>query len=134
MYFAEFFSGFAWAGFNLVSTNFIYDATTSRNRTAYLAYVNAAVGIASGLGALAGGMLIGHIPRLMGSAIISMFLLSGALRLLVAIAFLPHIHEMRRPRGISAADLFHIMLGGRSPHRLAHQGRAQHHLHGHREP
>ncbi|MBI4234052.1 MAG: hypothetical protein HY686_06385, partial [Chloroflexi bacterium] len=131
--FVQFYSGLVWAGFNLASTNFIYDATTARNRTSVLAYFGAGVGIASSLGALAGGLLIRHLPALAGSAILSMFLLSGVLRLLMALAFLPHIHEVRSVRRIPAAELFHIMLGGRTVHRPASHGRVHHLLHGHRE-
>ncbi len=132
--FAQFYSGFAWAGFNLVSINLLYDATNPSNRTAYFAYYGTMTGIASFLGALVGGLVISHVPRLMGSAILTMFLLSGVLRLLAAVAFLPYIHEVRRVRTIPATELFHIMLGGRVVHRPAHNGRTHHHLHGQREP
>ena len=99
-----------------------------------MAYFNAGVGIATSLGALTGGLLIDYVPPLLGSAILSMFLLSGGLRLLAAAAFLPHIQEVRRVRAIPAAELFHIMLGGRAAHRPAHYGRMHLSLHGHREP
>jgi MFS family permease len=130
--FVEFFTGFAWAGFNLLSANFIFDATTPRNRTTYLAYFSAAVSMATALGALTGGLLIEHMPKLMDSAILSMFLLSGCLRLLLAAAFLPHIQEVRRVRSLKAAELFHIILGGRTVHQPVHHGRFHHHMHGHR--
>jgi MFS family permease len=130
--FVEFFTGFAWAGFNLLSTNYIFDATTPRNRTTYLAYFSAGVSIATALGALTGGLLIEHMPKLMDSAILSMFLLSGCLRLLLAAAFLPHIQEVRRVRSLRAAELFHILLGGKTVHQPVHHGRFHHHFHGHR--
>ncbi|MFA4837462.1 MAG: MFS transporter, partial [Dehalococcoidia bacterium] len=130
--FAEAYTGLVWAGFNLVSVNFIYDATTAHNRTAYLAYFATGAGIATSLGALAGGFLIPHMPMLKGSTILSIFLLSGILRLLVAAVFLPRIQEVRRVREIPAAELFHIMMGGRSVHRPAHRGRMQINFHGHR--
>jgi MFS family permease len=34
---AQIFSGFAWAGFNLASVNFVYDASEPENRTKYIA-------------------------------------------------------------------------------------------------
>lgn len=129
----ELFTGFAWAGFNLVSTNFVYDATSAHNRTAYLAYYSAGASIASGLGALAGGLLIPYVPAFMGSTILTMFILSGALRLLVALVFVPRIQEVRRVRQIPATELFHILLGGRSVHQPASHGRAHHHLQSHGE-
>lgn len=125
--FAEIYTGLVWAGFNLVSINFIYDATSPQNRTSYLAYFSAGAGIAVSLGALTGGFLTPHMPEFRGSAILSMFLLSGILRLLVAAVFLPRIQEVRRVREMPATELFHIMLGGRSMSRPAHRGRM--HLH-----
>ena len=130
---AELFTGVAWAGFNLVSTNFIYDGTSPHNRTAYLAYYSAGASIASGLGALAGGLLIPYVPAFLGSAILTMFVLSGALRLLMALAFVPRIQEVRRVRQTPATELFHILLGGRSMHQPASHGRALHNLHSHGE-
>ncbi|MBM3133215.1 MAG: MFS transporter [Chloroflexi bacterium] len=121
--FAEFYTGLAWAGFNLVSVNFIYDATPAHKRTAYLGYFNAGAGISTSLGALTGGFLIAHIPTFNGSAILGMFLLSGILRLSMAFLFLPHIKEVRRVRTVPSAELFPIMMGGRVAHRPAHQGR-----------
>lgn len=130
--FAELCSGLAWAGFNLVSINLIYDSTTAHNRTAYLAYFSAGGSIASSLGALTGGLLIGHLPALKGSTILSVFLLSGILRILVAAVFLPQIKEVRRVRSIPSTQLLHIMLGGTPVHRTAFQGRIHLHWHGHR--
>lgn len=131
--FAQFYSGVVWAGFNLASVNFIYDATTPRNRIAYLGYFSAGVGVATGLGALAGGVLIYYVPALLGSTVLSVFLVSGVLRLTVGALFLPHIREVRRVRAISSAELFHIMLGGGSVYRPAHHGRMHFRLHGHRD-
>ncbi|MBI4313107.1 MAG: MFS transporter [Chloroflexi bacterium] len=133
--FAQFYSGVVWAGFNLVSVNYIYDATTPENRLAYLGYYSAGVGVAVALGALAGSLLLRFLPPIMGSAILSLFLVSGLLRFLTGLAFLPFIREVRRVRTIGAAELFHILLGGSAVHRPAHLGRLHVHLrlHGHRD-
>lgn len=131
--FAQFYSGLAWAGFNLVATNFIYDATNERNRTTFLAYFSAGSAVATSLGALAGGLLIGHLPVFMGSAILTMFLVSGILRLVVAGLFLPRINEVRRVSAIPSVEVFHIMLGGRVVHKPAALGRVHHHFHWRRE-
>ncbi|MBI4216391.1 MAG: MFS transporter [Chloroflexi bacterium] len=129
--FVEFFTGLAWVGFNLASSNFLFDATTSRNRTAYLAYVGAGMGLSSALGALAGGLLISLVPPLVtGSAIITVFIISGILRLLAGLVFLSRVHEVRSVRQVASAELFHIMLGGKTAHRPAGYGRLHHHLQG----
>ncbi len=129
----QFYSGIAWAGFNLVSSNFLFDATTSQNRTAYLAYFGAGAALASALGAFAGGALVDRVPALLGSSLLTMFLISSVLRLMTGIVFLPGLREVRRVRKTGAAELFHIVIGGRSVHRPASHGRAHVHLHSHRE-
>lgn len=124
--FIQAFSGFAWAGFNLCSVNYLYDATTQENRTRYLAYFNAGNGIAAGLGALLGGFVAPYIPALRGYQILSLFLVSGLLRGVVSIAFLPGIKEVRKVSKIPAAELFHIMMGGRPVNRRISHRRSTH--------
>ncbi len=133
--FAQLYSGVVWAGFNLVSVNFIYDATAPEGRIAYLGYFNAGVGLAVATGALAGGVLLHYLPQVNGSAMLSIFLVSGVLRLLVGAVFLPRIQEVRRVRETKAAELFHILLGGSTVHRPSHHGRIFHslRLHGHKD-
>lgn len=133
--FAQFYSGIVWAGFNLVSVNFIYDATTLENRIAYLGYFNAGTGLAVAAGALGGGLIIRYVPELLDSAILSVFLVSGVLRLLTGFIFLPQIKEVRRVRVTKSAELFRILLGGSPAHRPSHHGRMHYsfRLHGHKE-
>ncbi|MDO8491398.1 MAG: MFS transporter [Dehalococcoidia bacterium] len=120
------FSGFAWAGFNLCTVNYLYDATTSENRTRYLAYFNAGHGIAGGLGALAGGYLAPHLPYFLGYQVLTLLLVSGLLRAAVSLAFLPGIQEVRKVSAIPAAELFHILMGGRPVNRRISHRRFPH--------
>ena len=60
--FVEMFSGIAWAGFNLSSSNFIFDAVRPENRVRCIAYYKFFEGIAIFFGALLGGFLINKIP------------------------------------------------------------------------
>lgn len=131
--FVQAFSGFAWAGFNLCSINYLYDATTPENRTRYLAYFNFGNGLASGLGALLGGYLVPHMPPFLGYQILSVFLLSGVLRGAVSFAFLPGIKEVRRISTVPAAELFHIAIGGRPINRRM-SNRQFSHFHHHDPP
>ncbi len=124
----QLFSGMAWAGFNLCTVNYLFDATSSEDRTKYLAYFNAGNGIATGAGALLGGSLAPHLPAFLGYQILTLFLISGVLRLLVTVVFLPRIHEVRRVSKLPASQLFHILMGGRPVNRrLSHRRHA--HLH-----
>ncbi len=126
-------SGLAWAGFNLCSVNYLYDATTPENRTRSLAYFSAGNGLAVGLGAFTGGYLAPVLPAIRGSEYVTLFLISGCLRAAVALAFLPFIKEVRRVSQVSAAELFHVMLGGRPIHgKMGHK--RVHLLHPHEPP
>ncbi len=127
--FVQAFSGLAWAGFNLCSVNYLYDATSTENRTRYLAYFNCGNGLAAGLGAILGGYLVPHMPLLRGYQILSLFLISGVLRGTVSIAFLPGLREVRRVSTVPAAELFHIVTGGRPVNRRMSHRRFSHFHH-----
>lgn len=98
-------SGFAWSGFNLASTYFLYDATSPENRTRCIALASAMNGIAICLGSLLGGFLASHLPTLLGSSILALFLISGLLRGVVAALVLSHVREVRQVKAISTAEL-----------------------------
>jgi MFS family permease len=97
-------SGFAWAGFNLASANFLYDASAPEKRTQYIAVFNALNGCAVCLGALLGGYLASWLPPLRGYSLLTLFLVSGALRGVVAIHLLRHVSEVRKVPRIGAAE------------------------------
>jgi len=97
-------SGFAWAGFALASTNFVYDASAPENRTRCIALFNAMNGSAICLGALLGGFLAPHLPPVLGYNLLTLFLLSGLLRGLVAATMLRHFSEVRRVPRVSIAE------------------------------
>lgn len=98
------FSGFVWAGFNLASANFIFDAVTPAKRArcvAYQAVVNAAFVLA---GALLGGIAASNLPSSIkigltvwhfGSPLLIVFVISALLRLLAASTLLPFFNEVR---------------------------------------
>ncbi len=120
--FVQAFSGLAWAGFNLCSVNYLYDATAAGERTKYLGYFNCGNGLAAGLGALLGGYLIPHMPTFMGYQVLTVFLISGILRAASAVIFLPGLKEVRRVSTVPAAELFHILTGGRpADRRFSHR-------------
>jgi MFS family permease len=104
-------SGFAWAGFNLCATNFIYDAVTPAKRTRCIAYFNVFSGMAICLGALSGGYLVNILPALFGYKILSLFLIASALRFLVVFFFAGKIQEVRPAEQIKSRDLFYSVIG-----------------------
>jgi len=100
-------SGFAWAGFNLASINFLYDATTAEERVACISCFNVANGLALSLGAFIGGYLATHLPLFHNSSILTLFILSGILRALVTAVMLRfkevrHIKEINLGKSTSS--------------------------------
>ena len=88
-------SGFAWSGFTLASANFVSEACAPENRTRYVALFNAMNGLGMCLGALVGGFLVSLLPPLLGSSILTLFLVSGVLRIVVALVLRRHFSEVR---------------------------------------
>ncbi|MBF0522952.1 MAG: MFS transporter [Candidatus Omnitrophica bacterium] len=111
LFFAEIFSGFVWAGFNLCASNFIYDAVTPPKRTRCIAYFNVINGAALCLGALVGAFLIEKLPPFLGYKILSLFIISATLRFFVG-AIMPYmLKEVRPVEKISNNQLFFSIIG-----------------------
>lgn len=94
--FVEMFSGASWAGFNLSSSNFIFDTVKPENRIRCVSYFKFFDSIAIVIGAFLGGLLLPHLPSwVFISGIPILFLISGVLRLIISIAMLPSLKEAR---------------------------------------
>jgi len=91
----EMFSGAVWAGFNLSTSSFLFDATEKDERVKYIAYYNFLTGVAIFLGALLGGVLIRVYPIWIISAIPCVFLTTGILRLFVTTILIKKVQEAR---------------------------------------
>lgn len=109
--FVQMISGFAWSGFNLCATNFIYDAVTPEKRTRCIAYFNVFSGVALCIGALLGGYLANNLPKLLGYKILSLFLLSSILRFSLVFLMSGKIREVRPAEIITSKDLFYSVIG-----------------------
>ena len=94
--FIEVISGISWAGFNLSSSNFIFDAVKPENRVRCTAYFKFFESMSLFFGALLGGFLIERMPLwLFSSSFLFVFLISGILRLLASVLVLPSFKEAR---------------------------------------
>lgn len=103
-------AGFFWAGFNLSASNFIYDATSPAKRTRCVAYFNVINGLSMFSGAALGGFLIKYVPPVLGYNILTIFLLSGILR--VCASFMcTFVKEVRKVEHVSHIDLIYSMIG-----------------------
>lgn len=108
-------SGVAWSGFNLTTANYLYDIRP--HNTNFATYAAVQAGITAVLvfgGAIFGGYLASAAPFIaswmpfdMGSALFIVFTVSGGLRLLVLLWFIPHAEE---PRVRSHPQLLEIIF------------------------
>jgi len=89
-------AGLGWAGFNLSSSNFIYDSVSPQRRGLCVAYFSILRGIGIFIGAALGGLLAQYLTIRFMNKLLFIFLISGILRALVAIIFLPKIKEIRK--------------------------------------
>lgn len=108
----EVFSGFVWGGFNLCSLNFIYDAVSPGKRVRCLGYFGFINGVATFVGAGLGGYLAERLPVLHGSRILTLFMISAALRVLSHFVLSRHFHEVRpATQKVSSVELLFSVVG-----------------------
>ncbi|RJQ16768.1 MFS transporter [Candidatus Woesearchaeota archaeon] len=100
----QIYAGFAWAGFELTSANFIFDATNTEQRATYVAYFNVFNGIAIFIGAGIGSLIVKY-NHVFASSILLIFLMSFIARYAVSFIFLPKLKEVRTVQSISYKDL-----------------------------
>ena len=91
----QLFSGVCWAGFDLCSGNFIYEAAPLGKRLKYIAYHKALTTAFMAMGALIGAYLLGVVRPVLGYNILALFVLSGVLRLAVTTVMFPKLKEVR---------------------------------------
>jgi len=91
----QLFSGACWAGFDLCSGNFIYEAAPLGKRLKYIAYHKALTTAFMAIGALIGAYLLGVVRPVLGYNILALFVLSGVLRLAVTAVMFPKLKEVR---------------------------------------
>jgi MFS family permease len=107
----EILSGIAWAGFDLGQANFIFDAVRPENRIRCIAYFNLLMGVSIFAGTSVGSLLVYHYQNAFPfSSILLVFIISGVLRLVVSLIFLPKLREVRLIELPLGHTLFHRIL------------------------
>ncbi len=96
----QIFNGFVQAGFNLSTTNYIFDAVRRENISKIMAYFNTLNTTCAFLGATTGGLLVTalqdvHFSGSILNAFTAVFLISTMLRLVVVAVFLRRFEEVR---------------------------------------
>ncbi len=98
----ELFSGLAWAGFNLASSNYMLEATSAESRTKAISYFNLLNNLSIFLGGLVGSALL-WLGRFSAHPFLLLFGVSGLFRLAVLFLNRP-LRELR---------VLHIPLKGK---------------------
>lgn len=102
--FFEIIGGFAWAGFNLSASNFLYDLVEPENRIRLISYHNALKGIALFIGALIGGFIVKInmtgisspiVTKVIPSGLILVMIISFIGRIIVPLIFIKKIREVK---------------------------------------
>jgi len=99
------YAGFAWAGFNLCVGLFIWDAAPQENRTRFISLFGAMNALGITLGALIGGNLAPHLPKISGSYFLTLFLIAGIVKLLVVLGLFRRISEVRDVPPVKTVEL-----------------------------
>jgi MFS family permease len=109
------YAGFVWAGFNLASANFIFDAVTPPKRALCVAYQGLIHGVCVLVGSVAGAYMAMILPKsfsLAGmvwapvSVLPVIFVISGILRLISSSLLLHKFKEVRPVEAIRGRKLF----------------------------
>jgi len=110
----QFYSGIFWAGFTLAAANFVFDAVTPPKRARCVAYQAIINGSLVFLGSLAGGWVVHVVPMawvehlgiwVPHSKFLSLFVLSGILRVIVMLFLFPSFKEVRQVESIRSHQL-----------------------------
>src|SRR3989338_1260643 len=101
----EAFSGIVWAGFNLSSANFVYDAVTRQRMGLCVAYFNILNGLGIFFGAIIGGFISSANFTFFGlSPILFILLLGGIARLIISLIMAPKISEVKKVKKFKLKD------------------------------
>ncbi len=118
---AQILAGIAWSGYNMATMNFILDAVSPQKRARALGYYSLVIGVFTVAGGMLGGYLATHLPSSYSagavhivfiSSLPAVFIMSGILRLVVALLLLPRIREVRPAVPISPGVLLLRLTGG----------------------
>jgi MFS family permease len=99
-------SGLSWSGFTLATGNLLYELVPRTRRAAYVAFHNVGTAACVFAGAMLGSALALWLPPgrvLLGepraaSSLLYLFVISGALRALIAVLLARRVRELRKPR------------------------------------
>jgi MFS family permease len=99
------FSGFAWSGFTLSTSDFIYDMATPKTIGSFITYFNILNNFGMLIGALIGGILSSLSFNILGlTPLLFIFLLSGIVRFIIAATQIPHLEEVKHVKQFTTEE------------------------------
>jgi len=102
-------AGFAWAGYNLAVNNYVYDAVKSPKVSFGASYMNLFVGVGVFFGASLGSLLAWINVSFM-NPLLFIFVVSGVVRLLVALVGLRFLSEVRHVKKFHSSYLIKELM------------------------
>ena len=96
--FANFISGFAWAGFNLAAGNFVFDVATPQKRGLCSAYSSIMNGVGVVIGTTIGAILISKNLFNLINSIMFISIISGVARYFISFIMINKIKEVRETK------------------------------------
>jgi len=118
---AECLSGFAWAGFELTTFNYMLETSKPEKRAKSFAYFNVVFGTAVLIGGLLGSYLVQnlndlHISSFVIPTILAVFIISTIARVVVPLLYVRKMHEVRAVKDIDERKLFFDLVVGKPLH------------------
>ncbi len=91
-------SGVAWGGFNLAASNYVFDCVSPQKRSLAVSYYDLLNGFGVFIGAGIGAILVANLSISFMSPLLFIFLISGILRMIVAVVMIPEIKEVKQKK------------------------------------
>lgn len=108
---AEAFSAFVWAGFNLTSANFVFDAVTRQRTPICVSYFNILKGLGTFFGASLGTFIVKNNYSFFSfDVLLFVFLISALARFLVPLLMFRWFHEVREVKKFGVKDAKDILM------------------------
>ncbi len=104
----QIYAGLVWSGFNLSTTNFIFDSTSVQRRATCDAYNTILMGFGAFVGATLGGYLATNLEISFMNVFFFIFIVSTILRFSISAIMLPKIKEVRKVKRTALLDIIGI--------------------------
>lgn len=106
-------AGICWSAHFLAAWNYILDVSSPETRTRYVSYSMGIAGVVGAIGPLVGGLLVPHMPPMLGYSRRTIFAISAGLRLLAGLFLLGRLREVKPVAHVGTDQLIYALPGVR---------------------